>query len=132
MKTATKTRGEGAIKVLKFIKSLFISLIITFGLIILFAFIIKWVDLPDSYITPVNLVIKALSVFIGAMVLTRGGQKGLVNGLLFALVYTLVSFTIFSLLAKSFSLELGLVVDFGFNAVVGAIGGIVGVNIKRK
>ena len=65
-KTQTKTKSEGLVKVLKYIKSLFVSLIITFGLIILFAFIIKWVDLPDAYITPVNLVIKALSVFFGS------------------------------------------------------------------
>ncbi len=129
-KTEKKEKTEGAIKVLNYLKSLFVSLIITFASIIIFAFIIKWASLPDSVIMPVNLVIKALSVFVGAIVLTKGANKGLLNGVIFALVFTLISFTIFSMLAGEFSLGLGLVADFGFNAVVGAIGGIIGVNRK--
>ena len=131
-KTATKTRSEGTVKILKFVRSLFVSLIITFACIILFAFIIKWANLPDSCISPVNLAIKGISVFFGAMLLTKGSSKGLLNGLIFALVYTLVAFVIFSILAGNFSLGLGLVSDFAFTAVVGIIGGIIGVNIKSK
>ena len=130
-KTEKKERSEGAIKILKYFKSLLISLIITFAAIIIFAFVIKWANLPDSVITPVNLVIKAVSVFFGAMILTKGSNKGLLNGLIFALVYTLMAFTIFSILAGEFSLGLGLVADFGFTAIVGVIGGIIGVNIKK-
>ena len=131
-KTEKKERSEGAIKILKYFKSLLISLIITFAAIITFAFVIKWANLPDSVITPVNLVIKAVSVFFGAMILTKGSTKGLLNGLIFALVYTLMAFTVFSILAGEFSLGLGLVADFGFTAIVGVIGGIIGVKIKKK
>ena len=130
-KTETKTRSEGAVRILKYIKSLFVALIITFACIIIFAFVIKWANLPDNVISPVNLVIKALSVFFGAMILTKGGRNGLVNGVVFALVYTLISFVIFSLLAGAFIVGLGLVSDFAFNALAGAIGGIVGANIKK-
>lgn len=131
-KTENKEKSEGLIKVLKYLKSLFISLIITFAAIIIFAFVIKWTSLPDSVITPVNLVIKGVSVFLGALVLTKGSSHGLLNGLLFALVYTLFAFTIFSALAGELSLSLGLVLDFAFTAVVGMIAGIIGVNIKKR
>ena len=131
-KTKTKIQSEGTIKILKFLKSLFVSLIITFAGIIIFAFIIKWADLPDGCITPVNLVIKGLSIFAGALVLTKGSTKGLVNGLIFGLIYTLISFVIFSILAGTFVLGLGIVADFAFAIVVGIISGIIGVNIKTK
>ena len=130
-KTETKTRSEGTVKILKYIKSLFVALIITFACIIIFAFVIKWANLPDSVIAPVNLVIKALSVFVGAIILTKNGKKGLINGIIFALVYTLVCFVIFSALAGGFVLGLGIVSDFVFNALAGAIGGILGANLKK-
>ncbi len=132
MKTKNKERSEGTLILLRYLKSLFISLIITFGCIIIFAFVIKWASLPDSVISPVNLVIKGISVFFGVFVLTKASTKGLVNGIIFACLYTLLAFTIFSLLAGTFVLGFGLLADFAFTAVVGAIAGIIGVNVKKK
>ncbi|MBQ7466788.1 MAG: TIGR04086 family membrane protein [Clostridia bacterium] len=97
----------------------------------IFAFVIKWANIPDSAITPVNLVIKAFSVFLGSIFLTKNGTKGLINGVLFALIYTMLSFTTFSLLAGEFVLGMGLVSDFAFNTIAGAIGGIMGANLKK-
>ena len=131
-KTDKKQRSAGSIFVFKYIKALMASLIITFALIIIFAFIIKWANLPDDVISPVNLVIKALSVFLGSLILTKAGNKGLLKGLLFGVVYTLASFTIFSALAGTFVLGLGIISDFAFAGVVGGIAGIVGANIKRR
>ena len=131
-KTERKELSIGAKTILRYIKSLFISLIITFGSIILFAFIIKWASLGDNVIAPVNLVIKGISVFIGALILVAGKTKGLINGLLFGVIYTLISFLIFSILAGTFVLGLGIIADFAFNGIVGGIAGILGVNIKKK
>lgn len=129
-KTERKEKTEGTKTILKFLKAMFVSLIITFAAIIIFAFVIKWTSLPDSIIAPVNLVIKGVSVFFGALIFSLHSSKGFTKGIMFGLIYTLVSFVIFSLLAKSFSLSLGLIADFGFSIVVGAIGGILGVNKK--
>ena len=109
---------------LSFIKCLFISLIITFASIILFALIIKWASLSDSIITPVNLVIKALSVFVAVLVLTKNKSRGLIKGVVFAIVYTFTSFVVFSVLAGEVVLGLGLIADFSFNILVGAITGL--------
>ncbi len=130
--TKTKTNSQNTVAILKYLRSLFVSLIITFASIILFAFIIKWAGLDDNVISPVNLVIKGVSVLVGALILTKGASKGLINGIVFALVYTLVCFTIFSILAGTFALGLGLVSDFAFTAVCGGLAGIIGVNIKKK
>lgn len=134
MKTETQKQNEGIIKqnIFRYLKALFVSLIITFACIILFAFIIKWASLPDKVISPVNMAIKAISVFFGAMVLTRNSTKGMLQGLLFAGIYTILAFTIFSILAQKITLGLGLVADLAFAVVVGAIGGAVGVNVKKN
>lgn len=134
MKTETQKQNEGIIKqnIFRYLKALFVSLIITFACIILFAFIIKWASLPDKVISPVNMAIKAISVFFGAMVLTRSSTKGMLQGLLFAGIYTILAFTIFSILAQKLTLGLGLIADLAFAVVVGAIGGAVGVNVKKN
>ena len=131
-KTKYKERSEGSVKIFQFIKALLVSLIITFACIILFAFIIKYASLSDKLITPVNLFIKGFAVLIGALILTKGASNGLIKGVLFAGVYTLLAFTIFSLLAGHFTLGIGLVADFAFSAVAGGIGGLLGVNMKAK
>lgn len=134
MKTETQKQNEGIIKqnIFRYLKALFVSLIITFACIILFAFIIKWASLPDKVISPVNMAIKAISVFFGAMVLTRNSTKGMLQGLLFAGIYTILAFTIFSILAQKLTLGLELIADLAFAVVVGAIGGAVGVNVKKN
>ena len=134
MKTETQKQNEGIIKqnIFRYLKALLVSLIITFACVILFAFIIKWASLPDKVISPVNMAIKAISVFFGAMVLTKNSTKGMLQGLLFAGLYTLLAFVIFSILAQKLTLGLGLVADLAFAVVVGAIGGMVGVNFKNK
>lgn len=134
MKTETQKQNEGIIKqnIFRYLKALFVSLIITFACIILFAFIIKWASLPDKVISPVNMAIKAISVFFGAMVLTKNTSKGMLQGLLFAGLYTLLAFIIFSILAQKLTLGPGFVADLAFAVVVGAIGGMVGVNVKKK
>lgn len=131
VKAEKKERTAGSIFVFKYIKALMLSLIVTFASIILFAFIIKWASLPDSVISPVNLVIKGVSVFLGALVLTKGGNKGLLKGFLFGALYTLLSFVIFSCLAGTFVLGLGLIADIAFAGIMGAVAGILGVNIKK-
>lgn len=134
MKSESQKQNEGIIKqnIFRYLKALFVSLIITFACIILFAFIIKWASLPDKVISPVNMAIKALSVFFGSIVLTRNSSKGFLQGLLFAGLYTLLSFVIFSALAKQFTLSLGLVSDIAFACVVGAVGGMIGVNKRSE
>lgn len=134
MKTETQKQNVGILKknIFRYVKSIFISLIVTFACIILFAFVLKWANLPDKIINPVNMGIKALSVFLGALVLTKGSTRGMIQGLVFAGIYTLLAFTIFSLLAGEFTLGAGLASDIGFAVVVGAVGGMIGVNIKKK
>lgn len=131
-KTERKEKTEGLKVVLSFLKSIFISLIITFASVILFAFIIKWASLGDGIIAPVNLVIKGLSVFVGALIFCRSKSRGILKGGLYGVIYTIISFSIFSILAGAFEIGLGLISDFAFNIIIGAIAGVLGVNIKSK
>ena len=114
-----------------FLKGLIVSFIITFACVILFAFIIKWTDLSNSYISPINLGIKALSVGIGTLIFSRKSTRGIIKGFVFASFYTAVAFVLFSLLAGNFNFGVGLILDMLFTGIVGSIFGIIGVNTKK-
>ena len=130
--TATKQeRISNSSDIFQFIKGIILSLIITFACVIIFAFSIKFFALSDGFITPINLSIKAISVFVGTLVFAKSKTKGLIKGILFGLVYTTVAFLLFSALSASFDLSISLLLDYLFAAGVGAIAGIIKVNTAK-
>ena len=130
--TATKQeRITNSSDIFQFIKGLILSLIITFACVIIFAFSIKFFALSDGFITPINLSIKAISVFVGTLVFAKSKTKGLVKGILFGLAYTTVAFLLFSALSASLDLSISLLLDYLFAAGVGAIAGIIKVNTAK-
>lgn len=125
--TKTKTDAKENV-VLDFVKGLIVAILISFALIVVFALILKWLDLSDNWIVPITLVIKGVSVLFGSIVAIRGKSKGLIKGVVFGLLYTFFAFLIFGLLAKNFTFDLGLLLDFAFTMLLGAIVGIIKVN----
>jgi len=113
-----------------FIKGSIVAVLISLGLVVLFAFCIKWFSLPGSVIAPVTFVIKGLSVLFGAMIAVKGESKGMVKGISFGAIYICFAFIIFSILAGTFSIGLSSFLDLISSVVIGAIVGIVKVNRK--
>ena len=116
--------------IFQFIKALIVSLIFTFVAIIIFALIIKFVSLNDDLIVPINLVIKCLAIVIGTLIFTKNKTSGLKKGILFAVCYITFAFVVFSSLAGSFSVNLGLLLDYVVGCLAGGIVGIIRVNAK--
>lgn len=112
-----------------FVKGIVVAIIFSLGLVVLFAFILKWFSLPDNVISPVTFVIKCLSVVIGSLLAVKG-NKGLVKGVSFGSVYIVIAFLIFSMLSGSFSIGLSSLLDLLSAAACGGIVGIIKVNKK--
>ena len=129
MVSSVKLKNYGGVA--NFIKGIIVSFIITFSLIILFAFLIKWYNLNDNIISPVNLAIKGISIAIGTLIFTWRANKGIIKGSLFGIIYTIVAFVLFSLLAGQLTLNIGVLLDILFSIVVGSTMGIIGVNSKK-
>jgi len=131
MFSATKTQKvPNDNTVLDFVKGLIVSCLVSLALVILFAFSLKWFALSDVFITPVILVIKGISVVIGSAIAIKGESKGLVKGVMFGLLFMLVAFVLFSILAGTFSFDLSSILDFAFAALAGGVVGIIKVNKK--
>ena len=114
-------------------KGTLIALCVSLILVLIFAFLLKFTNIPDTVISPINQIIKGVSIFLGVFIgLKKSKELGLVSGLLIGFIYTFLSFLVFSILAGNFSFDVTLLTDIVFGAIIGAICGIICVNIKKK
>lgn len=118
--------------VLDFLKGIIVALLVSLALIIGFAFSLKWFEINDNYIPAITLLIKGISVFIGAMIAVSGDSKGLLKGLAFGAIYIFLAFLIFSVLSGEFGLSAHFVLDLLSASLLSGIVGIVKVNRNSK
>ena len=125
-KSKSSTVSENLI--LSYLKGLIVSMLVSFGLVILLAFSLKWFSVSEKLITPLNLLIKTISVIIGSCIAIKGESKGLIKGILFGFLYITTAFASFSFLSKTFMIDLSFVLDILFACVAGGTIGIIKVN----
>ena len=115
------------------LKGSLIATIVSLVGILFFAFIIKLFGITDQFLRPVNQVIKAISILVGVFAgLSKNKEKGLWVGLLIGLTYTILAFVVFSALNGSFAFDKSLLSDIIFGGIMGAICGVIAVNIKKR
>ena len=103
-------------------KALIYSIFTTLICILIFAFVLNIFNLGDSSINIVNQIIKIISILIGCFVLNKHLKKaGIVPYIILPLLYTILTFIIFSLLNKSFYIDITLFNDAFFGIVTGCI-----------
>lgn len=110
-------------------KGVGLALIVTLVGILIFALILKMTGLTGLVVKAVNQFIKILSIFLGCMFFV-GNNKGLAKGILIGLIYTLICYCIFFLLGTTLT-PTNMLVDMICGGVIGAISGIVSVNLKK-
>lgn len=110
--------------------TLFAVLFVLAG-VLLFAVAIKIFDLSSSVIKPVNQVIKALSVFSGAILCVRG-KTGLIKGLVIGVSSVVITYLLFALMGGEKLFGAGFFLDLVFGAVAGLISGVISVNVKKS
>lgn len=123
-------RNSPVISVLKgAIMAVFISLV---GILI-FAFIIKFTGIKTAVIKPINQVIKGLSILVAVIIVLKKDNKlGFVKGAVIGALYTVLAFFVFSILYGGFSFNFTFFTDILFGIVMGAISGVIAVNIAKK
>lgn len=131
-RTAEVKEKKGGM-LLSLLKGVIISLCVSLISILIFAFLLKFTNISESIITPINQIIKGVSIFLGVFLGLRSEKKmGLLSGLLIGMIYTLLAFVVFSALNGSFVFDRTLITDFCFGGIIGAICGIICVNIKKN
>lgn len=99
--------------------------------ILVFAFVIKVASLPSAAVKAVNQFIKVIAIFCGCFFCLKE-DKGLLKGAITGVAFTCVIYLLFLLIDGS-ALKLSFFwADMAFGLVVGAISGIVSVNVKDR
>lgn len=109
-----------------------LAVISCMALILVFAVIVKFCELPDSVIMPVNVMIKAISVTLGVVLGLRSAEHGAVKGLSSGGVFAITTYLLFSIINGDFSVDTTFWIDSIAVIVEGILSGIVVVNIKGR
>ncbi len=122
------TYGNGFFSI---VKGTGLALAISLLATIVFAAVLRSTNVPDKAIYPVNQTIKVLSLFIGVLAFTRG-EKGWLKGMGTGLLFTGLSYLAFAALGGDFSLSFMIIAELLLAIVVGALSGIIAVNVKKN
>ncbi len=117
---------------LQILKGSLSAVSISLVLILFFALIVHFSGLSESFIMPINQVIKVLSIFTGTTLgLKTNKQQGFIKGLLIGLIYTIFAYVLFSILSSSISIGLSSLNDLAFGSLIGGLSGVIAVNLKK-
>ncbi len=112
------------------IKGAILSVFIICISILVFSLVVLVSGLNDKVIKAVNQFIKIIAVFISCMLFVRE-SKGLIKGLLLGLISGILTHLLFFAIGSSQFINGKIIIDIIFTTVVGAICGILSVNLKR-
>jgi len=115
------------------LKSSLIGVIVSILLVLLFAFVLKFVDLSAGTISFVDQIIKVLSIAVAVILLNRQNNGNLLAKSLFVgAVYSVLTFVVFSILNGGINFSLAIFTDIVFSALVGGVVAILLNIIKKK
>ncbi len=113
------------------VKGTLVALGCSLFLTVVFACLLRFCSLSSGLIYPVNQGIKTVSVALGSLLFIRG-EKGWLKGLGTGLLFTALSYLVFSSIGGDFSLSWLIVAELGLGAFTGALCGVIAVNIRRN
>ena len=113
------------------IRGILLSVGITLIMILALSIILSTSDVKESVIMPTVIFISAFSILIGGFIVTkRLDEKGIVYGSILGISYMLILYFISSIMNFNFSLNINAILMIAIGVFGGAIGGILGVNLK--
>ncbi len=118
---------------LSYAKSLLLSFLITFSLILVLSLFLTYSNLSETIINPAIIIISGISVLVGGFKVSRMIKgKGILNGGILGIIYTIIIYSISSILNRNFSVNASLLAMTTLCITASAVGGILGVNFKPK
>jgi len=128
-----KVKKQNTSYALEMLKALILALIISLVFILIAAALIKFTDIPTGAIPIINQVIRGISILIAAIFVFRLPKNGWIRGIVFGILYTIVTFLVFSLMDPEvgFNFSIRLLNDIALGAVTGLICGILCVNLRK-
>jgi len=120
------------ISIVSMLKGLLVSYIIVIFLFAFFAIILANTDFPEKYLPTAVLITTIISVITaGSTVTKRLKNKGWLNGGIVGLIYMLILYILSSIVYEDFSVNRYTITMIIIGMLSGAIGGILGINLRK-
>ena len=114
------------------IKRYMFSIIITCIFLFIYSSILVRTNIKENTIMPTIIIITSVSVLIGSSIsCLKTDKNGILNGLCIGGTYFITLYIISSLVNMSFFLNIKSLIMIFSGIILGSIGGIVGVNIRK-
>ena len=113
-------------------KGVLISLLFTIIFLIIFSTLLTYTNVSEKLITPVIIVITAISIFIGSTIGNlKMNKNGLINGGAIGGIYLISIYVISSIMSQNFTLNMQSIIMIIIGIICGMFGGIIGVNSRK-
>ena len=113
------------------IGALLVSLLCSLLFVLIFALVIRWADLDEKTIVPVNYAIKFLSLILGVFIGFKHRKNGVLKGVVVGLVFMLLTLFIFSAMNGFQDINFNWI-DLIFLPIGGGIIGAIKVNLPSR
>lgn len=124
-------KSELSQNMIRILKGSITAIILTLMLLFLFAILLTYTNLQENIMTPVVIVITAISILVGSSISTLKIKKnGLFNGALVGLIYIVTIYLISSVTGSGFTCNTNSIIMMVSSIVAGMLGGVIGVNLN--
>ena len=114
---------------LNILKGVIISIIFTLIFLFAFSIILTYTNISESFISPVIIIITAISIFIGSSIGNIKMKKnGMLNGALVGGIYLLIIYLLSGVINQKLALNTSSIIIIVSGMICGMFGGIIGVN----
>ena len=117
----------------RIIKGSILSIILTIICLLIFSLILAYTNIPEKTMIPVITAVTAISILAGSIIsVSKIEKKGIINGTLVGLIYILTIYIISSIAKGNFEITINSIILIASAIIAGMLGGIIGVNIKKR
>lgn len=121
----SKRKIFDAIDFKNLLKGVLIALSFSIVCILIFAMILKFVDMNTNWIVNINQIIKVLSILIACIIMSKKEKVNLVSAMILGICYSIISFFVFSALSGHFTFDYTLLFNIIFAGIIGLICGVI-------
>ena len=123
--------SENGNNIKRIIKGSIFSIVITLIGLLVYSIILSYTSISESTMPATIIIITAVSILIGSTISTSNIKKnGIVNGVLVGIIYIAIIYLISSIVTGNFLLNTNSIIMVIASTLTGALGGIIGVNLK--
>ncbi len=132
-KSAKNAKQSLTVHLTSVITNVLLTYIISVAMLFGIAVAITYSDFPESYSQATILVVTILSALIVGLLVAKGAKtNGWMWGALGSAVYMLLLYIIGSIVFGSFTFGIGFFVILIIALLAGAVGGVIGVNLRSR